>query len=102
MSAPPPGETVAAVRPAIDRLRRAQLVSDADYGRLVTEMQAVDDAFKSSAKAAKDAEDARKAAQAVMQRWRDRVFGAAGAAAGFAGAGLLGIGPARFRRMFKE
>lgn len=97
-----PGETVAAVRPAIDRLRRAQLVSDADYGRLVTEMQAVDDAFKSSAKAAKDAEDARKAAQAVMQRWRDRVFGATGAAAGFAGAGLLGIGPARFRRMFKE
>lgn len=97
-----PGETVAAVRPAIDRLRRTGLVSDADYGRLVTEMQSVDDAFKASAKAAKDAEDARKAAQAVMQRWRDRVFGAAGAAVGFAGAGLLGLGPARFRRMFKE
>lgn len=97
-----PGETVAAVRPAIDRLRRSGLVSDADYGRFVTEMQAVDDAFKASGKAAKDAEDARKAAQAVMQRWRDRVFGAAGAAAGFAGAGLLGIGPARFRRMFRD
>jgi hypothetical protein len=97
-----PGETVRAVRPAIDRLRSSGLVSDGDYGRLVTEMQAVDDAFKASAKATKDAEDARKAAQAVMQRWRDRVFGAVGAAAGFTGAGLLGIGPARFRRMFKE
>ena len=97
-----PGETVAAIRPAIGRLRREGFLSDADYGRWVTEMQAVDDAFSASAKAAKDAEEARKASQAVMKRWRDRLVGAVGAGAGFATAGLFGFGPARYRRQFRE
>lgn len=97
-----PGESVSAIRPAINRLRREGALSDADYGRWVTEMQAVDDAFAASAKAAKDAEEARKASQAVMKRWRDRLVGAVGAGAGFATAGLFGFGPARYRRQFRE
>lgn len=97
-----PGESVAAIRPAVSRLRRDGLLSEGDYGRWITEMQAVDDAFAASARARKDADDARKAAEGVMKRWRDRLVGAASAGAGLATAGLFSLGPARYRRMFKE